>query len=266
MNFNFGPTGAFIPRSSSPQLPSISDVEESPLQASFSLENTSYSLSRRVRHFETLNARQARKQVIYMEFQNAAEQEEDKFWGNLLLLASRGEFRDKKIKYNGKYLIKSDTRATQLMPRGLAELSKAFKKFMHELGSISSDEMNKQQATMERIMNRQITLRWEICTDERKAGLLFEYAARQAEEFEMTLDQRLSLERCIEVGLVEGSITQSTVRFDRNAVQNVSTITRHESGFWYLQTNNMQIRRKNKPKIKTKTAEDMWYKVAASYG
>ncbi len=234
---------------------------------SLSLEDTSYSLSRKVRYFETLTARQAKKQVIYMEFQNAAEIEEDPFWGNLLLLASKGEFKDKKVKYNGKYLMKSDTRANELMPHTPVELAQAFKKFMQQHnGIVSGNEMDKQRAAMDRIMNRVITLRWDMCTDERKAELLFEYAARQAQEFEMTTQQRLSLERCIEVGLIEGSISPSTVLFDRNTVQNITTVTRHENGFWHLRTNNMQVGRKKKAKSKVKTTEDMWLKLAASYG
>lgn len=258
MNFDFSRS------TTTPVTPPGSRAEAT--RATFSLEDTSYSLSRKVRYFDTLTPRQANKEVIYIEFQNAAEQEPDKFWGNLLLLASRGEFKDKKIKYNGKYLIKRDTDSFEMMPTTPLELAAAFKRFMQQHnGIVSGDEMEKQRIIMDRIMNRRVTLRWDMCSDDRKAELLFDYAARQARDFEMSTSQRLSLEKCIEVGLIEGSITSSTVAFDLNAVQNISCITRHEDGYWHLRSNNMQIKRRKKPKTKTKTVEDMWFKLAANY-
>jgi len=216
-----------------------------------------------------LDARMLKKPIIHMEFQDAAECEDDEFWGHQLLLAARGVFKDKKIIYDKGFLVKKDIRQREPMPKNNPKaLAKAFINFHKSHNEISSpEELVRQQMARDQLISRVIFLNWEAYTKDQQRSRLFDYAERKTKELQMTEQQRASLFRCVEIGLAEESITSSHIILEQNTVKDILCIKQRVDGSWYITTNGNLVKRKPRAKNKNKqiSVEDKWAGILNTY-
>lgn len=172
------------------------------------------------------------KPVLFPQLQEASLSVNDKDWRNLLLRASRGEFLNKFIYYDGVYMCKKDTGVRELMPKDSTMLAKKFISFHKRYeGITSSNDIRKQDKIRNDIACQEVNLSWDICHAEMKQSRLIEFAHRTCKTYESAVDMIAVLRAADSCKL----LTKYTVTMDNNKISNVSCITYNkQTRRWYI--------------------------------
>lgn len=212
----------------------------------------------------TLSPKEVKKPVVHMIFEEASDCETDPYWSNQLLQAARGDFKDKKIIFDGVYLIKKDTNEKELVPQVPEEAAKAFVSFHRKHSKVSSGkDIEQQNAIRERAVNQVIIVEWSSASKKRRRALLFDYVFRCEREAKPTADQLTSLQLAVNIAFNNSMLSQHSVEMKNSVILSISCIARKEDGFWFLNRPLSPVRKTKAPaepkkSSKIATIDDMW--------
>ena len=231
--------------------------------------SASSSVTRQSATSSALNAADNKKPILYMQFQDASDIEANPYWAHHLQLAARGIFRDKKIKYDGKCLVRTDIKTKEIVPSNPDDIAAMFIAFHEKYSGVSSgSDIDRQVSARERAINQHVQLEWNLCSKKMKRALLFEYADRCRVKLQPTPEQFESLRYYIHIALRNCLVTANRITMVNSIVTSVSCITRYDDGFWGLSVvGDGQIKQKKKPvrRSKVETIDDVWERITKAH-
>lgn len=212
-----------------------------------------------------------KKQIVHRIFEDATEFTSDFYWKNLLFAASRNEFPQKSIYFDGEYLHKTKNRGESIERIPVLDPEKACQIFIEfhqkHITLLSHADLDTARERRDQGPDEDIPLEWINCAKRFRQSLLCTFAKKLASDNQLSESTRKSLE--IDLLLLSNLnlISSKNITIFDNEISQIDTLVVYAAKDSYIFTKDLDAEWQKKltsPKTKKKKLVDVGC-IAATY-